>query len=913
MNKPTRQELNTKRNKRKRRKKENKQRKKARKWFVKLPLFLVKMTVALFVTGLLAGIGGGAYFWNTYGEELSANIAEGFRIADTIDPAHFEHLQPTQLIDGNGDVIREFKERNFKYIDLQEDDDLYWKVSDVVVSIEDERFYRHVGFDYYGVGVAVINHMRGMNLRGASTITQQVVKNTYLTQAQTVDRKVQEAVIAQELESAFSKREILEFYVNGNYYANGQYGLATAAHYYYGKPVAELTSGELAVLVGIPNNPSIYDPVNQPDNAIHKRNVILRKMMELEKISEKEFKEESQKELVLDIHRTPVNNAVVDYGESYAMHQAVEFLMEHSGFELTYWFDTKEDKETYRQAYNSAYEKAREDILRGGFKIETSIDVAQQAILQEAVDKEMNQYQQIDSANGLYAKQASAVTIDNKTNEVVAIVGGRSQTGNTFNRAYLGKRQPASAIKPFNVYAPAFERGVRPQTMMVDKAIKNGPSNWYEGYRGSMSVRYSMEQSINTIAYQLMIDNGVKNTLDKLATMRFASLDPDDHTTNTSVGGFTFGVTPLEMASALNTLVNDGNYTRPSNVRKLSHLHTDEVYYDKSEDERVAVYDSASAYMTLDTMKDVVTNGTGRPADFGYRHLAGKTGSSNERKDQWFIGTTPHYATAVWVGEDQPKAQPYSVSQSPIHIFKTAMERYHKGLSITDFKKPAHVTRGANGSFTVAPIQQAVKDPKQVERERNEHLRVEQETISLKDRLKELEYRIVHGLTLEEAQKRERTVSSLIQLISQVRLEAPDDFGNVDQLYSQGKTALDQVKRASIKAELTQKLESAYRGKMQERDTLIWRIKEDERLRLEEEQRLERMEAQRIEAERQRIEAELQRELEERNRQQEESLNEQFNEPAVPQEEEPEVVEETETLEPVIEDMIDEDIALDEE
>lgn len=878
MNEPTRQEMNTKRNRRKRKKKEKKQRKKQRRWYIKLPLFLVKMTVTLTVLGILATAGGGAYFWHTYGAEISANIAEGYRIADTIDPKHFEHLEPTQLVDGSGQVIREFKERNFKPLDLQSDDDLYWKVSDVVVSIEDERFYRHEGFDYYGIGVAVYNRIRGGSLRGASTITQQVVKNTYLTQAQTVDRKIQEAVIAQELENAFSKREIIEFYVNGNYYSNGQYGLQTASHYYYGKEVADLTTGELAVLIGIPNNPSLYDPVKQPENALHKRNVILRKMLELEKITAKEYKAESEKDLVLDIHKTPVNNAVTAYDQSYALHHAVEVLMEYGGFTLTYWFDTKEEKAEYRQNYAAAYEQTREDLLRGGFKIETSIDPDQQLILQEAVDKEMAQYTAVDQSNGLYAKQASAVTIDNKSNEVVAIVGGRSQEGNTFNRAYLGKRQPASAIKPFNVYAPAFERGVRPQTMMEDKAIKNGPSNWYEGYRGRMSVRYSMEQSINTIAYQLMIDNGVKHTLNKLADMRFSHLDPDDHTTNTSVGGFTYGVTPLEMASALNTLVNNGQYTRPSNVRKITHLHTGDVYYDKEEEKRTTIYDSAAAYMTLDTMKDVVDRGTGQAADWGYAHLAGKTGSSNNRFDQWFVGTTPHYATAVWVGEDQPKAQPYSVSQSPIHVFNQAMQAFHKGKKETDFSKPAHVTRHRDGGFSVAAIHTTVENPKQTERERLEHQRLEQESLMQRGRLNDLDYRLVHGLTYEEEMKRESKVSASIHALRQVKLNVPEDFDRAVKVYNDALEGLKLVKRSSAHAALSRELSTAYANKEQERNALVRKIKEAERLRLEEEQRLERLERERQEAERIREQEALQKELDERNRQEEADLKEAMNE-----------------------------------
>lgn len=839
-NKPTEQ-LRSRKQLKKLKRIEKKRRKKARKWYVKLPIFLIKSFATMIVVGLIAGIGGGAWFWNAYGDDISENVAEGYRIAETIDRAHFDTTEPTQLLDGEGNLIREFKERSYEYLDLQEHDDLYKKVSEVVVSIEDERFYRHEGFDYYGVGVAVLNYARGGELRGASTITQQVVKNTYLSQSQTFERKIQEAVIAQELENKFSKREILEFYVNGNYYANGRYGLASASNYYYSKPVHELTTGELAILIGIPNNPSIYDPTTQPENALHKRNVILAKMLQLGKIDQAEYETEKNKELNLKITPAPVDNSIKDFAESYAMDNAVELLMERTGFEFEYWFETDEKKNAYNKAYSELYVQIREDILKGGYTIETSIDHKKQAMLQKAVDDRMAIYTRTDAETGLYEKQASAVSIDNRTNEVVAIVGGRDQEGNTFNRAHLGERQPASAIKPFVSYAPAFERGLLPQSVITDKAIENGPTNWYRGYWGDMTLRYSLEQSVNTVAYRLLVDNGVQTALDKMIQMEFMSLDPNDHNPIIALGGLTYGTTPLELAKGLNTFVNQGQYTDPSSVRRITQRNTEEVLYDRKEDERYKnVYTPEASFMTLDIMKDVVKAGSGKLADFGYPHIAGKTGTSNDRKDQWFIGTTPYFATAVWVGNDKPSEQDFNVSLRPMEIFGQAMKEMHKGLPVVDFSKPNTLTRHSDGSFSVHAINKKTKAPKQLQREEEERQRITKETNALQSRLDELAYRLVHGLTLKEEEERERYAELRIQMVQQEEIKKENDLEHVSQLYNEALSALEKVKRQSVKTTLSNQLESVYAQK-----------KEDQR---ELKREAERAEQQRIERERQRVE-----------------------------------------------------------
>lgn len=793
---------------------------KQRKWYVKLPVNVFKFIMWSIVLGVVGIVIGASLLWGKFGDEVSNSITEGFAISKTISKEQFEKVEPTKLYDKDNNLIKELKERNFQYLSFSEDDELYKKISDTVVSIEDERFYRHKGFDYYGVVVSGVSYaLGGGELRGASTITQQLVKNTYLSQEQTMTRKIKEAVIAQELEKKFSKREILEFYVNDNYYGNGQYGLATASQYYYGKPVADLSVGELAVLTGIPNNPTIYDPINQPENSFKKRNVILGKMLELKKIDEKTYAVESQKKLTLNVTPSDIDNSITKYDQSFALFHAVENVMKANGFRFEYWFDSNENLAAYQEDYDKVFLKTREDILKGGYVIETSIDSQKQDILQQAVDNGLSGFFSKNEETGLYLKQASATTIDNKTNEVVAIVGGRSQEGNTYNRAYLGARQPGSAMKPFLAYAPAFENGYVPQSIIEDRAITNGPKNWYSGYKGNVSIQYALDQSINTIAYRLMDEAGTKKVMKKLSNMEFRALRPEDNNPITAVGGFTQGVTTAEMTSAMATLVNGGQYVQATNVRKITKSTTDEVVYDKSKEQKKQIYEDGASYLTLEAMKGVVDNGTGKSADWGYKNLGGKTGTTDGNKDLWFTGTTPHYSTSVWVGDDIPSTQG-ELSYITQGIFRNVMKQLHVGKSDVDFAMPNSVYRRGNLYYH----NKTNSNEKQDTRLKEEKSRKANELQAQKTRLTEQDYRIIHGLSKSEEESRERKAQSKIQLLKDYTLYSVEDFDKTTSYYNKAIKAIELVKHQRAFNQLTDELEIAMNNKRYERDQIAYRI-----------------------------------------------------------------------------------------
>lgn len=793
-------------------------------------------------------------------EVFSSSIRDGYEIAQSISPEDFSVVEPSVMYDTNGEVLRTFTERNFKYLDLQEDDELYDKVSKVTTAIEDERFYKHQGFDYLGVGVAVFDYaVKGNSLRGASTITAQLVKNTYLTQEQNIERKITEAVIAQELEKIFTKREILEFYLNDAYFANGNYGLETAAHYYYSKPTSELTYSEIASLVAIPNNPTIYNPIENPDNNTKRRNLILTLLGRNGIMDESEVKEEQEKELALEITETRIDNNIKGWAESFAMHSTVEEMMRYNGFSFEYWHSDNDSRKAYKERYNDIYHQTLQRIMRGGYVINTSIDRGMQEKLQATVDNAFSGYTAIDK-NGYYKKQAPSVVIDNRTNEVVAIVGGRTQDDmGLFNRAYQSARQPGSATKPFLSYAPAFEKGLATGTIRKDAPINKGPGNWYAGYRGDMTLRTALEQSVNTIAYNLYQEVGMDFARQKLIDMEFNHLAPEDVYPTMAVGGWTYGTNPLEVASAFNTLVNDGMYYRPNNVRSISLVGSDDFFYNREEHVPKRVYQSGVGYVTLDVLQSTVRDSFVKSYSIGYDYEAAKTGTTNEVRELWIVGGTPHYSMASYIGDNDPAPQNSNASSNVLRrIYTSYMKDIHKGLEVKDFEKPQTVAERGNNLW----VRTKKDEDPQKQRLANEASRVQSHINRQAERVDSLSYRIKHGLSLKQAVAREKSAEALIQKIEAYDLDGSKDLSQASEFRRDAENAIEKVVRSEEKRNLSIRLDKAYSRVVANRDAIIAR---EESLKRAEEERVR--EEKRREEEKIRLEEELiEREKEEERR-----------------------------------------------
>ena len=513
----------------------------------------------------------------------------------------------------------------------------------------------------------------------------QLARNIFLSQEKTWQRKVEEMYIARELEKKYTKDEILEFYLNNIYFGNGYYGIQAASRGYFDTDVSFLSLSQMAYLCAIPNNPTMYNPYKNPDNTLGRRDRILKNMYEDGKISRREYKDARQETIVLS---TAEPTKRYDAVETYACYCATRALMEQQGFEFRTDFSSEEDRKTYEDAYQEQYKTCEQSLYTGGYRIYTSIDLNMEEQLQNAVDEKLQDFTDVNE-EGIYTLQSAAVCIDNETGFVKAIVGGRSQEydGHMLNRAYQSYRQPGSAIKPLIVYTPALERGYTPDTVVEDAPIEDGPENASGRYLGSVTLRYAVENSINTVAWNLLEEMTPVTGISYLKEMNFAKLSPEDERPAASLGGFTNGVSPVEMAAAYATIENDGKYREPTCIVEIQDADGNAIYQ-KIVDEKQVYKTNAARWMT-NILEGVLTQGTAKGMALSETASAAKTGTTNSNKDGWFVGYTKYYTTSVWVGYDIPAELPGLTGASyPGEIWYDYMENLHKELPYADFVAP---------------------------------------------------------------------------------------------------------------------------------------------------------------------------------------------------------------------------------
>lgn len=554
---------------------------------------------------------------------------------------------------------------------------------DFVIVTEDRNFYKHKGFDVKAILVAAYSYIKNGDIyRGGSTITQQLARNIYLSMEVSVERKATEIFLATELEKLYSKEKILEFYMNNIYYANGYYGIQAAAVGYFGKSAAQLTVSELAYLSAIPNNPTKYDPLVHPENTLDRRDRVLEQLYEYGDLTYGAYKEALAEEIVLNRTEQPKQ----DYAETYSYNCAIRALMKRSGFVFREEFADDEDRELYEQQYAERYYSIQRSLYSGGYRIYTSIDPVLQTKLQASLDAELAGFTELQE-NGSFALQGSAVCIDNETGKVVAIIGGRSMdsVGYSLNRAYQSFRQAGSAIKPLIVYTPWFERGLSPSDRVIDEYFEGGPHNSGNYYYGDISIREAVAASANTVAWKYFTKLTPEVGLSYLLKMRFSKIVASDYVPAVALGGFTYGVSALEMASGYATLENDGVYRNPDCIVKIMDADGNILVSDVSESFRV--YTENAARTMTSVLKDVMTSGTGYRVQLENAISAGKTGTATGQRDGWFAGYTKYYTTAVWVGYDYPRTmEDLTGSSYPGRIWHAFMEDIHEGLPKLDFE-----------------------------------------------------------------------------------------------------------------------------------------------------------------------------------------------------------------------------------
>ena len=625
---------------------------------------------------LTALVACGVIFYNRFGVRIIELYREAKETVENSDESVFRSSLTTLIYDRDGGTISTLRgDKDAYYLTSEEIPDY---VKEAFVSIEDKRFYQHGGYDLLAIGRAVLSLMQKSAItQGGSTITQQLARNIFLTHTVRWERKIEEIFIAMRLEDKYSKDEILEYYINNIYYANGYYGIQAASRGYFGRDVSELTLSETAFLCAIPNSPTRYDPRVSPENTLERRDRILEEMLEDEVIGQVEYEEALSQEIVLT---EPEEEPSGGYMESYAVNCAVKELMKKQGFEFQYAFASDEERAQYDEEYGAVYEECLNMLRAGGYRVYTSLDPEKQELLQASVDETLEGFVN-RGTNGVLDMQGAAVCIDNATGQVAAIVGGRTEedVDASLNRAYQSPRQPGSTIKPLVVYTPALEQGYTADSTVTDQKLEDGPSNSNGRYYGQVKLSYAVEQSLNTVAWQVLEDIGVETGIEKLYALHFAKIVDEDHQLSTALGGLTQGATAVEMASGYAALANGGRFREPTCVVKITDSFGNMIA-DNSVMEETQVYEEEAAAQMTEMLEGVMKRGTGKSLALDGVACAGKTGTTNDNKDGWFVGYTEDYTTAVWVGCDNVRRlSGLAGSSYPGEIWQRFMQEIHGG------------------------------------------------------------------------------------------------------------------------------------------------------------------------------------------------------------------------------------------
>lgn len=619
--------------------------KKPVKVFLKVFLSIILIGIIL-VAGLLIAVFSGlidttdALNLDEYNLDLSSYVY-------CVDPETGEYVEYERL----------YAEENRVWADLEEIPD---HVQKAAVAIEDERYYSHSGVDFKSTFKAALNYVfKNSTSRGGSTITQQLVKNLTGDSEKNVGRKVQEMIRAIQLEKKLSKDEILELYLNSFYLGQGCNGIKSAAMFYFDKDVSELTIAEGACLVGITQYPTLYDPLLNPDKNKEKQELVLAKMLEHEYITQEEYDDAIAEELVFV---GKVNSAATSK-QSYFVDEIIREVLQ----------DLQEE-------YGYTESVATKMLYSGGLKIYSTIDPQVQKVVDDVFSNPGNLKA---GSNG--TPQASMTIIDPYTGEVKALMGGfgEKEGSLTLNRATGTLRQPGSTIKPIAVYAPAIENGlIEPGSVYEDKAITIGdwsPKNYYSGFKGKVSIKYAIDQSINTVPIQVLQKLGINASYDFLSQkLGVTSLvSSDRNLSSLALGGLTKGISNMEITAAYASFANDGVYNTPITYTKVEDSNG-KVLLEKKSKSNVAMKTS-TARLINGLLKSVCDSGTGTPARFSSSYtIAGKTGTTDDDKDRWFVGYTPYYCAAVWVGYDIPSSLSFYSSNPTIPLWRKVMEEVHK-------------------------------------------------------------------------------------------------------------------------------------------------------------------------------------------------------------------------------------------
>jgi penicillin-binding protein 1A len=610
--------------------------------------------------------------------ELGYVMAEGATTLPDINMLKDWHPnESTRIFDRNGTLIANIHgDEDRVVVPLS---DISPNIMRAVMAIEDNRFYEHSGVDVRGTIRAFVANAKGSDVQGGSTVTQQLVKNLFLTPERSITRKLAEAILAVRVEKAYPKDKIMEMYLNQVYWGNHAYGIEKAARRYFKKPASDLSVAESALLAGLLKAPEGLSPFAYPQAARRRQTEVLGKMVD--------------------------NGYITDAQRKAALNQKLVFNSRAS----------KPSRHPYFVTYVIKELEARygEDVVRrGGLRVYTTMDEDVQTAAETAVETA------VAGLKGTNVTQAALVSLDVQTDEIMALVGGVDFEKNQFNSATQAQRAAGSSFKPF-VYLTGLRLGViTPESRVVDRPISFGgwaPHNWDGRYMGSMTVRQALSLSRNTTTVQL----GMKVGLDAvIETARLAGVtSPIDRNFSALLGSS--GFTPLEIANAYSTFARGGIRMTPTALKRIEDSRGKEIAIVR--DEPVRAFEPEPIANLVSILVDVVEKGTGKNARLEGREVAGKTGTTDNVRDIWFTGFTPDMAACVWMGNQKYVPLHGVFSSNAAKVWHDYSQAYYKvrPIAATQFP-PAPSMTIKNGSLVnrakrtwhrVRPTSRPVDDP----------------------------------------------------------------------------------------------------------------------------------------------------------------------------------------------------------
>ena len=634
-------------------------------------------------------------------------IAKAFvDTAPTLDLAALDAQDKTSFIyDSQGNLITDYKGTEDRI--MVSIDEIPEMLQNAFIAVEDARFYEHNGVDVKRIVGALVANFTSGSTQGGSTITQQLIKQTVLSSEQSYKRKLQEAYLAMELETRYTKKQILESYLNTIFLGGSYYGVRVAAYGYFGKSLDQLTLRECAMLAGLTRSPNYYNPRSNfytrntegsstPDITNNRTDYVLRQMRENGLITAQQYNAALDRSTASVLEKSPASTDMYAYPHyvEYAISDVVDTFLDLNGLEDT-----------------SANRYAMENKLRtGGYSVYLCLDTEIQEIVEDTLANWSNyprlrdpsdKVYQSRNSDGTYTEieqpQAAACVFDYRTGELKAIVGGRYKptTRKTLNRASGMTMPVGSSIKPLTVYAPAIDLGASPASIAYNMPVpisgwkdSSGKDSWPKnygggGYKGPQSFRSALRNSYNTAAAQILMTYvGVSRSVEYLHLMGIPDKNINADPFGLALGSS--GLTPVQMAVAFGTIANKGVYQQPLSFSRIVDSNGNVVVDMHQQQDRHQVFKPSTAYLVVDMLKEAVQSGTGTKAKISSQVVAGKTGTNSDSKGVFFAGMTGWYSGSVWIGHDNYKALSSKATggNAAAPLWQSFMEKIHKAKNL---------------------------------------------------------------------------------------------------------------------------------------------------------------------------------------------------------------------------------------